>query len=190
MSLYNEYYKTENLFGKPYKELINFFEKLSPKNKLLDLGCGQGRNAIPLARMGYEITGIDNSNVGIQKMREYAQKEKCELEAIVADIYQTGNLTDYDIILLDSMFHFSKKDLEKERTFLKRVLVEMRTKALICICIQNTGKKVLVLKEIIKETPVSFKDCKEINLKYVFEDKETKHKSESKYLMLVLEKIK
>ena len=31
------------------------------KGKLLDLGCGTGNHAIPLARRGYEVTGVDLS---------------------------------------------------------------------------------------------------------------------------------
>lgn len=46
---YDKHYETENLFGDPYPELIEFFDKYSRKGNLLDLGCGQGRDAIPLA---------------------------------------------------------------------------------------------------------------------------------------------
>ena len=49
---YDKQYQTENLFGEPYSE----------RGRLLDLGCGQGRNAIPLAQLGYEVTGMDISN--------------------------------------------------------------------------------------------------------------------------------
>ena len=66
MSIYDDYYKTENLFGEPYKELVAFFKKYPLKGKLLDIGCGQGRNAIPLAKIGYQVTEIDIAKFGIE----------------------------------------------------------------------------------------------------------------------------
>ena len=65
---YDKYYQTKNLFGDPYPELIEFFTDHPEKGKVLDLGCGQGRDAIALARLGYSVTGIDNSQVGIDQM--------------------------------------------------------------------------------------------------------------------------
>ncbi|MCB0845307.1 MAG: methyltransferase domain-containing protein, partial [Bacteroidetes bacterium] len=76
---YDKYYLTENLFGKPYPELIEFFSQNPQKGKVLDLGCGQGRDAIALARLGYSVTGIDNSKVGIEQMNQVAQTEKLNL---------------------------------------------------------------------------------------------------------------
>ncbi len=61
---YDNYYLTKDLFGEPYPELMDFFKNFPDRGKLLDLGCGQGRNAIPLVQLGYEVTGIDNSKVG------------------------------------------------------------------------------------------------------------------------------
>jgi ubiquinone/menaquinone biosynthesis C-methylase UbiE len=44
--------------------LLRFAEKdlkRSPGNDLLDIGCGAGSNAVPLARQGWQVTGIDLS---------------------------------------------------------------------------------------------------------------------------------
>lgn len=62
---YDNYYQTENLFGNPYTELLSFFKEYLEPGKVLDLGCGQGRNAAAIARLGFEVIGIDNSEVGI-----------------------------------------------------------------------------------------------------------------------------
>ena len=66
---YDSFYQTENLFGDPYPELIDFFATYPRKGKVLDLGCGQGRDAIPLARLGYEVMGVDHSKVLILRSK-------------------------------------------------------------------------------------------------------------------------
>ena len=43
-----------------------------PPGRALDLACGEGRNAIWLARRGWEVTGVDFSEVAIAKAREAA----------------------------------------------------------------------------------------------------------------------
>ena len=110
---YDKYYQTENLFGDPYPELITFFGNLSTQGKLLDLGCGQGRDAIPLARLGFEVTAIDNSAVGIDQLNQIALDDKLTLRGKVLDIYEYDNFDEFQYVLLDSMFHFSKNDIEK-----------------------------------------------------------------------------
>jgi SAM-dependent methyltransferase len=81
---------------------------------VLDLGCGQGRDAIALARLGYSVAGIDNSKVGIEQVNQIGEIENLNLVGQVGDIYSFDRFADFDIVLLDSMFHFAKKDKEKE----------------------------------------------------------------------------
>lgn len=50
-SPYDEYYQTEDLFGAPYPELVTFFAEREQRGKVLDLGCGQGRDAIAFGRL-------------------------------------------------------------------------------------------------------------------------------------------
>ena len=67
---YDKYYQTENLFGRPYPELIEFYSNIKKKGKLLDLGYGQGRDSIALAKLGFTVTGIDYSKVGIEQLNK------------------------------------------------------------------------------------------------------------------------
>ena len=184
---YDEYYLTENLFGKPYPELIDFFSKHQTRGSLLDLGCGQGRDAIPLARLGYDVMGVDNSVVGVDQMNQIALREKLPLKGIVANIYEFNNIADFDFLLLDSMFHFEKKDLKRETDFIQRIIQDVKKEALITFCIQDTGKKVSVLNDIIDINP-SIQKTTQKEFQYVFEDSVSSHKSTTNYQMIVLRK--
>lgn len=184
---YDDYYQTENLFGDPFPELIDFFATYPKKGKVLDLGCGQGRDIIPLARLGFSVTGVDYSAVGIEQLNEIAHIEQLAITGIVADIYNYSEFNQYDFVLLDSMFHFLKNDLEKEVTLIEKIFSSIQKKCVVVFCIQDTGKKVEVLKNII-EAHKEFNQLVDKKLEYVYEDRESGHKSITDYRMVVVRK--
>ncbi len=184
---YDKYYETENLFGEPYPELIQFFAEFPVKGKVLDLGCGQGRDAIALARLGYSVTGIDNSRVGIDQMNEIGQNEKLKLVGQVGDIYAFDDFSEFEIVLLDSMFHFAKKDKAKEIGLIKKIISEIKIGCLIVVCIQDIGDKVQTLNQAI-DFKERYKRLVDQEFKYVFEDSDSGHKTETGYRMIIIEK--
>ncbi|MEQ8361953.1 MAG: methyltransferase domain-containing protein [Cyclobacteriaceae bacterium] len=184
---YDKYYHTKSLFGEPYPELVEFFAEYPKKGKVLDLGCGQGRDSIPLALLGYTVTGIDNSKVGIEQMTRFAEAESLALTGIVADIFEYDNFGEYDFILLDSMFHFTKRDRKKEIDFIKRIISNIGKECLVVFCIQDTGKKIEILNEVIDaEKKLSRLITKKFD--YIFEDKKSGHRSKTEYQMVVVKK--
>lgn len=184
---YDQHYQTANLFGEPYPELLDFYRKIPEKGRLLDLGCGQGRDAIALARMGYDVVGIDHSQVGIDQLNAMAQKESLSLEGRAEDIYLFKDFAAFDFILLDSMFHFAKKEKAQEIQFLERILEDMKRNALTTICIQDSGQKTKVLASILnKRDDVAIANRTE--LIYRFVDPSSGHSSSSPYLMISVRK--
>jgi tellurite methyltransferase len=188
MSNYNQYYKTVNLFGEPYPELIDFFRRYEAKGNVLDIGCGQGRDALALARLGYSVRGIDNSKIGIDQMNAIAKAEHLHVDGILADIYTYDSYEDIDIVLLDSMFHFEKRDKERECALIEKIAHKIDKGSLICICIQDTGKKVKILKDTIDRSGVDFEILNDSSLIYAYEDKASGHKSKTKYCMYIVKK--
>lgn len=49
---------------------------VSGEGEVLDIGCGTGDLAVKLARRGYDVTGIDRSEVAIQRARERSEAAK------------------------------------------------------------------------------------------------------------------
>ena len=188
MTDYNTYYKTEDLFGEPYPELIEFFRRYEPKGKLIDLGCGQGRDSISLARLGYQITGIDNSKVGIGQMNSISQKEGLHVTGLVGDIYSFDNYQDFEFVLLDSMFHFDQRYKKRETALIEKIANRIKKNGVLCICIQDTGNKVKILKETIDGTGLDFEILNDSSLFYNFGDKGSGHQSETTYCMYIVRK--
>ena len=184
---YDKYYKTENLFGEPYPELIEFMTSLPYKGKLLDLGCGQGRDAIAIARLGFAVTGIDASQVGIDQMNEVAKRENLNLVGFVDEIYTYEDFHFFDVVLLDSMFHFTKKDLERELGFIQKVASQIKNGCILIFCIQDSGKKVDILNQALNQEKFK-KHLADKTFEYVFEDQNSKHQSRTKFRLIALEK--
>jgi SAM-dependent methyltransferase len=69
----------------PSTVLVAAVEQRKP-GKALDLGTGQGRNAIFLASKGWTVTGVDISDVAIGEAKKNAAARNVQIEAIVGDL--------------------------------------------------------------------------------------------------------
>ncbi|MFU8821322.1 MAG: SAM-dependent methyltransferase [Gammaproteobacteria bacterium] len=80
------YSADEYVFGKePNRFLEEHFARM-PKGKVLCLAEGEGRNAVFLARQGYEVTAVDASAVGLAKARRLAEEHGVQVRWICADL--------------------------------------------------------------------------------------------------------
>ncbi|MEM3596584.1 MAG: class I SAM-dependent methyltransferase [Candidatus Bathyarchaeia archaeon] len=70
---------------KPDFILVHFLE-LFPKGPVLDLGMGEGRNALFLAEKGFEVEGVDVSKTAIARAIRLAKERKLDINAHVSDL--------------------------------------------------------------------------------------------------------
>lgn len=84
---WNERYSTRGMVWgtEPNRFLAEFAAGLSPR-RVLDLGCGQGRNAVWLAKQGHTVTGVDQSEVGIGQSRRLADQQGAPADFVLADL--------------------------------------------------------------------------------------------------------
>lgn len=104
---YEEYYRDNpNGLGQPTASFVDFFKTYEQtKANVLDIGCGQGRDAIFIARLGHIVTAFDLSPTGIRDLKAVAGQEKLNIEAIVADIRECVWNTTFDVIVIDRTLH-------------------------------------------------------------------------------------
>ena len=69
------------------------------KGDILDLCCGPGRFAIPLARMGYSVTGVDATGFLLDIARNRASLENVEVEWVEEDMRSFRRSGSYDLVL-------------------------------------------------------------------------------------------
>jgi SAM-dependent methyltransferase len=65
-----------------------FAEEVAPltPGRALDLGTGEGRNAVWLAERGWDTTAVDFSATGVEKARALAEARGCSVTWIVDDL--------------------------------------------------------------------------------------------------------
>ncbi len=71
--------------AEPNRRLVTEVEALPP-GRALDLGGGEGRNAVWLASRGWDVTIVDFSRAGLDRAREMAQRAGVPLTDVLADL--------------------------------------------------------------------------------------------------------
>ena len=105
LSFDDTYKDTKDMFGKPCKELQDYFTNRTSKGAVLDLGCGQGRDALFLALVGYNVTAVDSSKVGVAQMLDKANEQNLKIHGLVGDILDIHIEEKFDVILFDMVLH-------------------------------------------------------------------------------------
>ncbi len=80
------YQSNEYAYGTEPNDFLRENEKLLPKGKVLCLAEGEGRNAVYLAKHGYQVTAVDLSTQGIKKGKKLAAKNNVDIEFVHADL--------------------------------------------------------------------------------------------------------
>ncbi len=69
----------------PNAFLVSVVDRL-PQGKILMLAEGEGRNAVYLASLGYQVTAVDSSAVGLGKAAALAEERGVKITTVVADL--------------------------------------------------------------------------------------------------------
>tara|TARA_A100001391_G_scaffold188056_1_gene158392 strand:+ start:533 stop:1048 length:516 start_codon:yes stop_codon:yes gene_type:complete len=105
------YRENPNGLGKPTKEYVSFFDVYGKRNaRVLDVECGQGRDALFIGRLGHTVTAVDISRSGVAALVEAAACESLEIDAHIADIRNYRWAGPYDVIVVDRTLHMLPAD--------------------------------------------------------------------------------
>ena len=85
---WNATYAAQDLVwgAEPNRFLAAAFAEVVPRGSALDLACGEGRNAIWLARRGWEVTAVDYSEVAVVRARNLAAEQGVTVNWIQDDV--------------------------------------------------------------------------------------------------------
>ncbi len=116
--LYDAVYAKPPTFNTaPSQLLVDATRGVKP-GRALDVGMGMGRNALHLARAGWDVTGFDVSAVGVGQAQATARAEALRLQATVAaDEEFAFGTSRWDLIAL--IFTIEKRSVHRVRDALR-----------------------------------------------------------------------
>ena len=117
-TFYDEKYRAESYYWgrRPSSICYKVLQMMPPEKplKLLDIGCGEGRNAVFFARNGYQVTAFDLSPAGVKKTRKWSAEIGVPLEVFAADLLEFRLKQPYDILFSTGTLHYIPEQLRPE----------------------------------------------------------------------------
>lgn len=189
MDSYDKQYGVESeLFGAPYPEFVTFVREHVPSNgRALDIGCGQGRDALMLAKHGCAVVGVDSSAVGIEQMVARSQADKTAVSGVVADFYSYEPEGLFDVIVLDSIIHFGTAERDKELAMLDRLAGCLAPSGYLCVFVHKSAQKEKQLHKWHEGQSDSLTVVQTGYLDYVYQEQTTDFSAAFQYYMLILQ---
>ena len=81
--------------------------------RVLDLGCGPGRHCLAMAKMGYDVTGVDTSDFLLSRAKDKARNLNLSLNFVLANMLDFSSNEKFDLIV--NMFNsFGYFDTQKD----------------------------------------------------------------------------
>lgn len=92
---------------------LQFYKRWLPKNKdarILELCCGTGRLTLPIAKDGYDISGVDYTASMLHQAKMKAAEAGLRINFIQADIRTLDLQKKYDLIFIpfNSIHHYMR----------------------------------------------------------------------------------
>ena len=115
---YEERYKIEEYYWgtMPGEMCLELLRRCYPTRplRLLEVGCGEGKDAVFFARNGYQVTAFDVTESGIEKAKRLADIHQVEVNFFRADLHDYRLDEEFDVIYSSGVFHHILPELRRE----------------------------------------------------------------------------
>ncbi|PYZ95559.1 SAM-dependent methyltransferase [Alteribacter lacisalsi] len=122
---------------RPDENILDYIEsgKVKP-DRVLELGCGPGRNALHFARSGFTVDAVDSSAEALRWAAERAEKDNLPVRLIHDSLYTLKvEAETYDLVYDSGCFHHIPPHRRETYTSLvRRALKPGGRFALTCFC--------------------------------------------------------
>jgi tellurite methyltransferase len=103
-----KYSEVNQLLGlKPKSTLVQYTNLIPKQGKVLDLGIGEGRNALYFSSLNFEVEGVDISEKAIQRCSKHAEEVGLDIKVSVGDLRNLHIQENaYSLIILSNVLNF------------------------------------------------------------------------------------
>jgi tellurite methyltransferase len=93
--------------------------RITPGMRIVDAGCGSGRNIVYLLREGYDVYGVDSDAWEVERVRQLAQTLAPALPTsnFCVETVEQMSFDDAfaDVVIVNTVLHFARDDAHFER---------------------------------------------------------------------------
>ena len=111
---YEKFYESDDYYWgtepADFLKLLISLKAPRPGMKILDIGCGEGKDAVYMAKRGYTVTAFDLTESGIAKTKRLAEKVGVRVKAYVDDINTFETDERFDIVYSSGTLQYLFED--------------------------------------------------------------------------------
>jgi S-adenosylmethionine-dependent methyltransferase len=120
---------------------------LGDRLRILDVGGGDGRDALPLALAGHDVTILDQSAAWLAEARRRAEAAGVQVVTVVGDLSAPPPLGQFDLVLCHFVLQYRSSDADD----LARLAAYTRAGGLVSVMVPNPAS--MVLRQLVTEGP-------------------------------------
>lgn len=106
------------------KKFYSFLKSKKVTGKLLDIGCGTGKNTIFFEKKKFNTSGVDFASSALKLCKKNAKREKSNAKFKVADIIGDNFKEKFDVVIDCGCLHHIRKIYWKK--YLKNILASIK----------------------------------------------------------------
>lgn len=108
---YDEAYRKEEYYwgrqpSELAKKILQIMQDVVAEKRLLDIGSGEGRDAVYFAKCGFQVDALEVSKPGVEKIRQYSQLSGYPVHVIHADMLGYELTGAYDVVYSHGTLQF------------------------------------------------------------------------------------
>lgn len=150
---WNEYYKKNIAPSEPSNFAKDILKYLESGKKLIELGCGNGRDAIFLSNNKIDVVAIDQCESSINNLKSSVSSDN--IEFVADDFIETKLLERESFDYVYSRFTLHSISEEQENKLINRVYEALKKDGLLLIEVRSVKDEIFGLgKEIARNTYV------------------------------------
>ncbi|WP_434798852.1 class I SAM-dependent methyltransferase [Terrisporobacter vanillatitrophus] len=156
---WNNYYNKDEAPKEPSQFAKDILSYLEEDKKLIELGCGNGRDAVYFSQNGVHVVAIDQSELSIYNLQKNNSNNR--IKFIADDFIKTNMLKESEHDYVYSRFTMHSITEEEEDVVLNRVYSTLKKEGLLLIEVRSVKDDIYGLgRKVAKNTYIYNEHCR------------------------------